>query len=859
MSTRGRLIPLIALILAFLTPGFVPVAEANHLNHAAFTAHAPILIASNADWWTGSAVSGVRSGTGTEADPFIISGWVFDVSSGAAITIRDTTKVFTIRDNLFITGASATGIQFRDSTGLGRILGNDFYHRGVGVTVTRATALVADNVFQDTYAGPTYSRSVVLDQTISTVRGNTLSGVGTGVDAKHSEPVVEWNDFISTRQGVLLTNTDNARIDDNTFTTSVEAAITSDIAVNLRIARNTVEGGKQGFVLKSGEAYVEWNTFTDVIGAAIKATNVDLTANRNTLTGGRGVAIDITGGHVDMDHNTVRNALGTAIQLTTTTGRVARSDLDRNGGGIGLVGGTVVELVSNGLDHNVWGYSIPYASRQAIPLMWDNWANGENIDGSIVPQDKVYHWRESNILYNGVTRDSGFANQYHGSVAKEGGIVFYDVTGATVINSYLAYHLVGVYAENSFNVVVQDSLFVNNGCGVVYRNVLGFVKGSNISLEVDPPGFCGIDVYGGWVGLYDNDIYLVEIGIRLDAAVQGEVIGNTIVKTHVGMHLTGTFEQDRDAILVRLNLVKEGKVGITMVRWQSTFIENTVYWNTRVGVRLESGASPLIANNNVTFNLQGVSAIGSCGTFSAWLCAHPELDGNLIAWNVQTGVRLNATANMEGNAVLRNGAEGVIITDGGGHFRFNNVSHNGRTGMIVYGTFADFLGNNMSNNLGDGIRFTGTLAVFRRDTFSWNLDTGMALQGGLYVGLELKVNANLNGIIVTDSFRPPALPEIPGLPAINLPQIGNPLAPDREERDPLWIHLSEIAYNRENAIRAPIFVDVNATYNWWGSEQAPAYDTEVTGNYGNTVTLGVRYVPWFRDQAMTETGPIRGL
>ncbi|MFL0809741.1 MAG: hypothetical protein K6L76_04945 [Agarilytica sp.] len=60
------------------------------------TSHNPIVISSNSDF---TAANGVTSGSGTSADPYIISGW--EITSGSiCISISNTTAFFTIQDNL---------------------------------------------------------------------------------------------------------------------------------------------------------------------------------------------------------------------------------------------------------------------------------------------------------------------------------------------------------------------------------------------------------------------------------------------------------------------------------------------------------------------------------------------------------------------------------------------------------------------------------------------------------------------------------------------------------------------------------------------------------------------------------------
>lgn len=60
-------------------------------------AHAPIVIAGDSEFMNSNSTTGVTWGNGTEADPYIISDWIFDASEGTGIYIHDTAAHFIIR------------------------------------------------------------------------------------------------------------------------------------------------------------------------------------------------------------------------------------------------------------------------------------------------------------------------------------------------------------------------------------------------------------------------------------------------------------------------------------------------------------------------------------------------------------------------------------------------------------------------------------------------------------------------------------------------------------------------------------------------------------------------------------------
>lgn len=121
--------------------------------------------------------------------------------------------------------------------------------------------------------------------------------------------------------------------------------------------------------------------------------------------------------------------------------------------------------------------------------------------------------------------------------------------------------------------------------------------------------------------------------------------------------------------------------------------------------------------------------------------------------------------------------------------------------------------------------------------------------------LEDEVSFNFDGIHVDR-----VLPAI-ALPSLTIPSITQPGAPlVGVQSDPVYVHLTDFVGNTRNAIRAPIEVEVNATYNYWGRAEGPRVNVlDQVGAFGNSVTLVTRFVPWYTDAAHTTTGPVDGL
>lgn len=98
-------------VAAFALASFVAALMVYPGPVASWESHAPIYIASDSDFTTDNGVTG---GSGSEADPYIISGWEIYGDEYAGIDIEGTTAYFEIRDVhiLYEGGSIVSGVYF---------------------------------------------------------------------------------------------------------------------------------------------------------------------------------------------------------------------------------------------------------------------------------------------------------------------------------------------------------------------------------------------------------------------------------------------------------------------------------------------------------------------------------------------------------------------------------------------------------------------------------------------------------------------------------------------------------------------------------------------------------------------------
>ena len=483
--------------------------------------------------------------------------------------------------------------------------------------------------------------------------------------------------------------------------------------------------------------------------------------------------------------------------------------------------------------------------------------NGKNVDGTLTPSEKVFFWREANVTVAGVTRDSGHAAGRYGSLAKEGLVVLYDVQGALITNSKLSDSERGVYAVNSFNVTVASSLLMNLRCGVTLEGTIGAVKDTNITIVIDPPGSCGVEVKGGYVLLLNNEMSYLDVAIRLDATAEGRIEGNLLVRNNLGLELHGSYNQKTDVVVVANNTLLEGRAGMLLVQFRGKLTANVVAGHTRAAIQVQGAADVRLVSNVIVGNAEGlVDRYGCPGQLS--VCATVTLTGNVIAHNEGDGIRVHGTAALTGNVVTGNGGNGVVLTGAVSAVVKNKFTFNGKSGAVIATHVrATFRTNVYADNGEDGLVLSGVVTMHGDVAVNQSYGAGIRFRGLLLDALQLNVSANLDGMVVEEPLPQPTLPAVPTVQVdVNAILRATP----GTYKDPVYLHLSVISGNLRYAIRSTPQTEVNATYNYWGTPTGPRVNiADQVGAYNNAVSPTVRFLPFYTDRQMTIVGPVQYL
>ncbi|MDX1612090.1 MAG: right-handed parallel beta-helix repeat-containing protein, partial [Candidatus Thermoplasmatota archaeon] len=394
--------------------------------------HAPIVINGDADL-ASNACACVRNpgAAGTASDPYIISDWRIARAVGVGIEVKDVrTHHFIIRDN---TVKAQHAIKLVNTGDRGQVLDNEITFEDNGIWTINASPRIVGNYIQGKAWVNSWWPTIGLriEGGSPLVQENTFARGQRGIFAASSSPVIEDNEFSENQDAVLLTDSTEARLTGNTIRLAGHWGLVVRHSAKATLIDNEVREGEGGIVASSATLYMENNRVMNQRAEAVKFESSVVTMFRNTVSDNWMGAYGSTDSDVLIRENTFTNNQDAGIRLTRSEGTVEGNLLELNGVGID-VRDSIITLRDNEMNNNTHGLSIPYGSRQTIPLMSGNVVNGVNVDGSLVPAEKRLFYKAAGVTISGQTIDGGHGEGYFGTTVEQGSLVVYDSTDVTI-------------------------------------------------------------------------------------------------------------------------------------------------------------------------------------------------------------------------------------------------------------------------------------------------------------------------------------------------------------------------------------------------------------------------------------------
>lgn len=254
------LVAVLAVCLAVLPP---TIAGTSSIAVRAWQVHPTIYIDSDANFTANATKSGVTSGRGTPADPYVIQGWNIIAAPAIGIWIRYTTASFVIRD-----------VRVHD--------GNATHHEGI---------------FLQGVSNGTIDR-VTADGNREGIRIDGSNGVAV------TASTLSWNQAT----GVTILNSKNVLVRGNVATGAAQCGISMSDVSNASVLANQVSGSKYGIRLDNvSGAMVSGNEAKlNYVGISLLGLRGTGTVTNNTLIRNSNAGLEATStGPVDLTWNNV--------------------------------------------------------------------------------------------------------------------------------------------------------------------------------------------------------------------------------------------------------------------------------------------------------------------------------------------------------------------------------------------------------------------------------------------------------------------------------------------------------------------------------------------------------------------------
>ena len=244
---------LVIVITIALSAAFVIVSVPAN---TAAESHNPIYIDDDSDFEAVMSTSGVRSGTGVEGDPYIISDWEIIADMAHGVDIRNTNAYFVVRNvtvtyDTFSSSLNFNGINLMNAnngviyncTFTGWLKKGVYTMGSTNLLVINNTVSIESSPAHDRYGIEVYSSPTAVVK----VQENTITSGDYGIRVSYTDDIwVEANQVSSvTTSGILLQSSEGDTVWDNAMTgcginlwaNSIAESNTHDIPVN-----NTANG-----------------------------------------------------------------------------------------------------------------------------------------------------------------------------------------------------------------------------------------------------------------------------------------------------------------------------------------------------------------------------------------------------------------------------------------------------------------------------------------------------------------------------------------------------------------------------------------------------------------------------------------
>jgi len=329
---KKRSLSLLVLVFMFVVPAVMQIGsnqittniELDKTFTESYVHHDAIWIQSNDEFEAQAALES-WTGDGSEGDPYVITGYLFDCET-QPLRIWDTTVHWIFIDNeIFgVGGAIQCGTWIENATN-GAIVDNEVHNRHAGLAI----ADVADMVISGNYIHDCWGRGVELFGAMNNtvIKDNIITDVGqSGIYSVTSRNCIIENNTItnSAESGItLIGQSPDCIVTDNVITNCESTGILMSNSDGGVVTDNIISSVEdQGIYLNTPtDCVVAGNTIGDVEGIGLKVSNSDLTdISENVIENCTEDGLLLSsGGNTTVEWNSVYNVTGYAVNLAASS------------------------------------------------------------------------------------------------------------------------------------------------------------------------------------------------------------------------------------------------------------------------------------------------------------------------------------------------------------------------------------------------------------------------------------------------------------------------------------------------------------------------------------------------------------
>jgi len=683
------------------------ISSAPGNNVPLLTSHAPIRINSNADF---TSANGVSSGSGTQADPYIIENYEINGTNyGYCIYIGNTTVHFIVRNCSLHDASGNSGTYFWNS-GLylynvrgGILENNTASNNQIGIYLDSSSN---NTITNNTASSNNWEGIFLFSSSTNRITNNTANwNTYNGIDVWSSSSNTITNNNASNNEGGidLFSSSNNNTIRNNNASNNYDGVWLYDSSSNT-ITNNTANSNNNRGI------ELEWFSSSNTI------TNNTASNNRR-----EGMYLNSSSTNNMIANNTANSNDGDGIYLNssdrnTITNNNASSNSDN---GIYLNSSSNNTITNNTASNNYDGIFLYYSNRNTIS---NNTASSNNQDGIHLARSTNNLISNNNIPSNRYVGIDLYNSCKNNTIAKNNlsnnwnGIDLYSSDNNTIKNNtVLSNYYEGINLDSSSNnTIANNTASSNNDYGIC----LGWSSSNNT--------------------ITNNNASNNDYGICLSSSSSNTLINNTMVDDglviwghlleHWNTHSIDTSNTVNGKPVYYWKNQTNGTVPagageVILANCSNLIVENQNVSNGSVGIELGFSTSCTIQNNTASNNEDGVRL---------WSSSSNTLTNNTVSSNNWYGIDLYSSISniITNNTVNSNNYYGIFLGSSSSNtFTNNTVSSNKWYGICLYYSSSNTIANNTvnSNNYYGIYLYSSSSNTMTNNTANWNNYYGIVL------------------------------------------------------------------------------------------------------------------------------------